>query len=181
MIRWLLWLGLALAGVAHGEGRATVCYGYGCAYQIEVVFEEPRFSNALALLGQARDATSEQALLAEVLGQLYGWAGEQTPIKVDRRGNWADEGRRGSMDCIDHSTTTQRFLALLAAKGALRFHRPGPIVKRTHFLFFEHYAATVETLAEGQRFVVDSWFVDNGEAAIILPLEDWQAGAGPDV
>lgn len=30
-------------------------------------------------------------------------------------------------------------------------------------------------------YVVDSWFVNNGEAAIILPLSAWQKGEGPDV
>ncbi|MCK9260491.1 MAG: hypothetical protein M0P63_12110 [Azoarcus sp.] len=33
----------------------------------------------------------------------------------------------------------------------------------------------------GERFVIDSWFVDNGEAAIVLPLADWLDGDGPNV
>lgn len=33
----------------------------------------------------------------------------------------------------------------------------------------------------GERFVVDSWFVDNGEAAVVLPLADWLDGEGPNV
>lgn len=35
--------------------------------------------------------------------------------------------------------------------------------------------------APGERFVVDSWFVDNGEAAIVLPLAEWLKGEGPNV
>ena len=34
---------------------------------------------------------------------------------------------------------------------------------------------------EAARFVVDSWFVDNGQPAVILPLAEWKKGAGPDV
>ena len=34
---------------------------------------------------------------------------------------------------------------------------------------------------DGERFVVDSWFVNNGEPAVILPLDEWKKGAGPDV
>ncbi|THF55605.1 hypothetical protein [Pseudothauera rhizosphaerae] len=33
----------------------------------------------------------------------------------------------------------------------------------------------------GARYVVDSWFVDNGEAAVVLPLADWLNGDGPNV
>ena len=33
----------------------------------------------------------------------------------------------------------------------------------------------------GQRYVVDSWFVDNGEPAVVLPLAEWLKGGGPNV
>ena len=33
----------------------------------------------------------------------------------------------------------------------------------------------------GQRYVVDSWFVDNGEPAVVLPLVEWLNGGGPNV
>ena len=33
----------------------------------------------------------------------------------------------------------------------------------------------------GQRYVVDSWFVDNGEPAVVLPLAEWLNGGGPNV
>ena len=32
-----------------------------------------------------------------------------------------------------------------------------------------------------RRFVVDSWFFDNGTPAVVMPLEDWMSGGGPDV
>ncbi len=35
--------------------------------------------------------------------------------------------------------------------------------------------------APGSRFVVDSWFVDHGEPAVVLPLVDWLKGEGPNV
>jgi len=33
----------------------------------------------------------------------------------------------------------------------------------------------------GARFVVDSWFVDHGEPAVVLPLAEWLNGEGPNV
>lgn len=33
----------------------------------------------------------------------------------------------------------------------------------------------------GERYAIDSWFVDNGEPAVVLPLADWLDGEGPNV
>ena len=57
---------------------------------------------------------------------------------------------------------------------------------RNRFYILDHYSAAIEekTLDSAQvpaQFVVDSWFVDNGKPAVILPLEEWNKGAGPDV
>lgn len=35
--------------------------------------------------------------------------------------------------------------------------------------------------APGERFVIDSWFVNNGEPAVVLPLAEWLDGGGPNV
>jgi hypothetical protein len=29
--------------------------------------------------------------------------------------------------------------------------------------------------------VVDSWFFDNGQPAVVMPLAQWHAGEGPNV
>ena len=90
----------------------------------------------------------------------------------------------GKMDCIDHSTSTTRLLKLLEARGYLRWHRvQDPEVRNWALVFPAHWSAVIEekTDGEAQRFVVDSWFVDNGQPAVILPLAEWKEGAGPDV
>ena len=33
----------------------------------------------------------------------------------------------------------------------------------------------------GERFAVDSWFVDHGDPAVVLPLAEWLKGEGPNV
>ncbi len=124
-------------------------------------------------------------MLSQAIGKMYRWAGEQTLIHNDRGGNFADDGQPGRMDCIDHSTTTTRFLRLLEQRGLLRWHRVLDPVRRLRFLgFAQHFSALVEVKQGdevGEQYVVDSWFVDNGEPAVILPLADWEAGAGLDV
>lgn len=177
----VLGLCLLLLGNAHADERVTVCYGYGCNYQQEAVFAEPQLSSLLLRLKAVRDDAEERGVLAEVVGQLYRWAGEQTPVHSDRGGNHADEGR-GGMDCIDHSLTTTRLLRMLEVRGGLHFHRVVERVRRTRGLIFEHYAAAIAVrYGEPRYYVVDSWFVDNGQPAVVLPLAEWMDGGGPDV
>ena len=179
---WPLLLLLALSAGVAAEERVLVCHGYGCAVQDEVVFSSLRLRRLAGRLAQARDAAGEREILAAVVGDLYRWAGEQSDIRNDRGGNFADGSTPGRMDCLDHSATTTRFLQLLARYGALRYHRVLVPVSRAWLGLVEnHWAAQIETLDGEVRYVVDSWFVDNGEPAVILPLEEWKKGAGPDV
>lgn len=190
---------LALIGCADGVLAAdavSVCYNYGCLAQGDVVFSESELRRVRDLLGDAQSPTHERALLGVAIGWMLGWAGQRLPISADRAGNLADEGVNGRMDCIDHSTTTTRLLRLLESRGWLRFHRVLDPVKRTRGLIFDHFSAQIEEIdpaeathgsceeadedALARRYVVDSWYVDNGQPAPVLALRRWQSGDGPD-
>ena len=169
---------------AQAEQRVTVCFNYGCFTQAEVIYDDQQLRELGQILTPARDASAERAAIAIAIGRLLGWAGGQAPIVADRGGNYADDGVYGKMDCIDHSTTTTRLLQLIDGQGLLRFHRVLEPALRSRFLIFEHYSALVEEVeatepAAGRRYVVDSWFFDNGEPAVVMPLARWQAGESP--
>jgi hypothetical protein len=183
-------LPLLLAGAAWADASVQVCYNYGCAVEEIVVFSEHRLAGVGRLLAASRSPETERDLLAVAVGRLYAWAGEQTPIWRDRGGNYDDDqDEDGRMDCIDHATTTTRFLDLLDAHGWLRFHRVLPPERRTRFLIGQHFSAVIEELGplrdvehpQPERYVVDSWFRDNGKPAVILPLEKWLEGEDVDV
>ena len=169
--------------LAHAEDATLeICFNYGCATRRPVTFDASRLNALAQTLQLAQNAEDERARLSVVVGKLYALAAEQTPIGSDKGGNYADAEGRGRMDCIDHATTTTAFLRLLEERGALRWHKALPPVRRLRFWLLQHFSALIEEQAmEKQKYVVDSWFVDNGEAAIILPLEDWEKGEGPDV
>lgn len=171
----------------------SVCFNYGCATQATVNFSAQQLNSITQTLAAAHNANEERIVLAQVIGMLYAWAGKQTPIHADRGGNYADAGVQGSMDCIDHSTTTTRFLRLLVQHHALHFHRVIATTRRGWI--FQHWTATIEelplatpsaaamtsaTAAQQPRFAVDSWYVDNGQPAVILPLAEWFNYGGPD-
>ena len=176
---------LCAALSATAEERITVCFNYGCLTQAEVVYDAAQLATLHSLFTGVQDAAQERAVLAPVIGRMLGWAGEQSPISADKGGNLADEAVYGKMDCIDHSTTTTRLLRMIERRGWLRFHRVAEPVLRTNFLVFEHYSAQIEVVAPSEGdpvlYVVDSWFFDNGQPAVVMPLKDWQAGEGPDV
>ena len=183
---WLavLLLGLALPWAAWADATLEVCYNYGCMAQAEVTFSEAQLHDLRGWLLMADGPAAELGILAQVLGQMYRWAGAQSPISVDRPGDFLDDGVYGAMDCIDHAETTTRFLHLLEDRGWLHFHRVAPIRRRTRWVVAQHFSAVVQQRqaeGEGPEFVMDTWFGEHGDPAVVLPLEDWLDGEGPNV
>lgn len=189
MIRAVLLGMLACSGAqAAAPTETSVCFNYGCLSQARVELPESLLLRLTTQIGTAPDAAAERRHLAEAIGELYLEAGRQSPISADRAGDYLDEGVHGKMDCIDHAVSTTRLLRLLEWRGALRFHQVGAAARRTRFIVFQHFSAVIEELrppgaaeAPASRFVVDSWFVEHGEAAVVLPLEAWLDGEGPNV
>lgn len=183
----------------QAEERISVCFNYGCYSREVVVYSDDQLRTLGLMLKQADNAEQEREAIARAVGQMLAWAGEQTPISADRGGNYADDGVRGRMDCIDHSTTSTQLLQLIERHGWLRYHRVLDIVQRKRFLLFDHFAAQIgevdtrsgysapgsDGAASDQgihaRYAVDSWFFDNGHPATVMPLERWLAGESPDV
>ena len=177
---------LMISGFGWADELVSVCFNYGCASEAVAAFSEERLKLLQDSLSLASNPEQERALLALAVGSLYSWAGEQTPIHADKGGNYADEGEYGTMDCIDHSLTTERFLQVLDRRHMLRFHRLGGRVHRVRHLVMEHNAVAIDEINsdDGEatvRYVVDSWYVDNGKPALIMPLQNWMDGEGPDV
>lgn len=180
---WGLCLLLACSLAAAGE-RVDICYNWSCVAQAAVTFDDRQLLEIERLLQLADSDEGERALLAQAMGRLYRWAGEQSDIRNDRGGNTLDDDVYGRMDCIDHSVSTTRLLKMLERRGWLRWHRVLEPARRTRFLISQHFAAVIETVRPedgSARFAVDTWFRDNGEPAVILPLESWLQGDGPDV
>ncbi len=184
MRRWLLALFFSWSASGLADEAVSICYDYGCLVEKDIRYSEGQLGEVHRALLAASDAAGERERLSGAIGRLYAWAGEQSPIHNDRGGNYADDNVSGKMDCIDHSTSTTRLLKLLEARGYLRWHRVLiPAARRFLGLIEVHWSAVIEEISEGEaaRFVVDSWFVDNGQPAVILPLDEWKKGAGPDV
>ncbi|ARU32116.1 hypothetical protein CAP31_10770 [Sulfuriferula sp. AH1] len=172
----LLWLWPA----ASGAVTVDICYNYGCAVHAKVALTSTQMRNVRELFRDAVTPPQERAAISLGIGLLESYAAEQTPTGNDKGGNVADDGRDGRMDCIDHSRNTTAYLHLLQRFGFLSFHDVLPPVERAPFVVNVHWGAQIEEFASGRKFVVDSWFRDNGAPAVIYPLQDWLRGTSPD-
>jgi hypothetical protein len=175
--RALLAAVLLTAASARAE-EVPVCFNYGCATVAKVRLGDPEFGDVKRLFAGVSSAQAEREAIARAMGSLYFHAALQTPTWRDRGGNIADEGLEGRMDCIDHSTNTTTYLALLQRTGLLRFHHVTGRVQRGRF-FAVHWGASIVEKATEARWIVDTWFLDPGNPATIYPLDEWLEGARP--
>ncbi len=160
--------------------QIEVCYNYGCL-NVQAVTYAPEQVRALRTeMAKATDAASEREHLPRVIALMYRWAGEQSPIGADRAGDYLDDGVDGRMDCIDHANTTTRMLELLQREGALHHHRVAGIARRNSWLIMQHFSAVIEEIESGGRHVVDTWFRDHAEPAVVMEMQQWKDGGYPD-
>jgi hypothetical protein len=139
LLAFLLWPFSALSQPA----AVPLCFNYACHDQALIFYSAAQMAEALAHLQAAHTAEQEREHLAHVLGRLYAWAAQQSPIGADQPGNRADQEVDGRMDCIDHTTNNEHLIALLEARGGVRFHRLAERKRRTQFLY-QHYSAVIE-------------------------------------
>ena len=180
---------LAVFAAANAEEVVVICYNYGCSAKADVRLSEAQLDEVHGILHATADAATERAAIAVAVGQMYRYAGLQTPIWRDKAGDSNDEDADGRMDCIDHSTNTDSWLRLFARHGWLQFHSVLPPVGRG--IIFTHHAARIGEMGEtgetgetgktgkrqARQFVVDSWFYDHGHPAVVFDLGAWLSGA----
>jgi len=176
LIPLALW-GFALSAKAED---LSICYNYGCATRAIVHLRGAQLSHVRMLFAWAENAEAERNAIAKAIGVLQTFAGQQTPTFRDRGRNLADEEADGRMDCIDHSVNNTLYMNLMKDRGWLKFHKVLEPARRAPLIVVEHWASRIAEHESGREFVVDSWFFDNGHAAIIFPLEEWMNGAEPD-
>lgn len=97
--------------------------------------------------------------------------GRQTGTWQDVGENWRRAGEPGELDCIAESRNTNDYLAILEQAKLLQWHILKPRTRRGWF--FVHWTAVIEEKTDHSQWAVDSWFRDNGQAPVIIPLQQW--------
>lgn len=155
--------------------EVMICYNYDCNRTAHV---RPAAGEWQAVVNQftpaARSAAEERDMIRRAIAVLEHIAGTQTPTFRDRGRNPIVDDWPGQMDCIDESTNTKRYLDLLQERDLLHWHRVADRVYRAPHLFDQHWAGQVIELETLDSYIVDSWFLDNGNMPYIQATSAWQ-------
>lgn len=171
------------------QNNFTHCFNYGCQTQKNIALPQAT-SNRLHQLFKtpAASAHDERIKISQAIQIFETDIGALTGTKNDKRGTFrlyqddADSTKSFQQDCVDESTNTTIYLALLENMGLLKFHKPVFPANRQPLLHgarWWHQTAVIEDIATNENFAVDSWFFDNGQPAAIVPLKIWKKGWQP--
>lgn len=185
-------IALLLAGCASrvplGELAAThptlaelpVCHGHGCKIRTVVSLDETQWGAVTAIFEPLPESPAdERERIARAIGELERLVGAKAGTAHDSGQNQLI-GASGQLDCVDETANTQTYLRLLQNAGLLRWHAvASPASRGWPEDTWVHNTAVVAMRDTGTRYAVDSWFFDNGEPAVVVPLQDWLDGWEP--
>lgn len=161
--------------------RFSVCSGHTCSEVKQVAMTSAQWLQVRdQFLPPAETAEDERRDIARVIAFMETLVGPLAGTSNDKGRNFQGVGTDGQMDCIDESTNTTSYLTMLVQEGLVTRHSVQDRVTRGFFIFgWPHTTAVIRDNESGERFAVDSWFLDNGEPPFILPLQVWQDGWKP--
>ena len=162
------------------------CIRYTCRELISVEIPQSKW-NAITevLINKPKSARMERAILSEVVSQIEILMGRVTNTQYDLGGTFRAKSAKKlnstQLDCVDEAFNMNVYLNLLNNQGKLHWHRVSDVVHRGWLfdLAYPHTALSIAELNSGDRFVIDSWFHDNGRPPEVLPLSIWKAGWTP--
>ena len=170
--------GLVLFHSAYPDITVEVCYDFGCKSQREVSLGSGEWASVRAIFN-ADSAETERQHIKRAVARMETLVGRYTPTYLDIGGNLSyPKGDKqyvrppGQLDCIDESINTKRYLELFEREGLMKFHTVTERVYRRSFLT-QHWAVQMEEIHTERRFVVDSWFENNGEPPVVVSSETW--------
>lgn len=163
---------------ANQAPQVDVCWGYGCRQRASARLAAPDWQAIRAELEPpAPTAAAERDSVARAIARFERAVGPLTGTSGNLgESNFNGIDEPGQMDCIDEAHNTSGYLRLLADHGLLYWHEPAGQERRAPWFFNTHWSAVMIERDSGERWVVDSWFLDNGSRPYIQSLGDWKRG-----
>ncbi len=151
------------------------CTDYHCDEGQTVRLSDRQWQSVRTLFSEpATSPEDEREQIRAAIAMLESEVGRITGTWRDLGKNAAGAGQPGQLDCISESKNTTTYLRLLETDELLKWHTVEEREVRT-LLVFSHWSAVIRDLQSDQRYVVDSWFLDNGEPPYIQTLADWKS------
>ena len=182
----LLTIGLPALPVWSGDDvppTFPVCYDFSCKTEQIITISQDDWQKVMQIFEVAGETPYEERLkMKQGVAMMEQIVGRYTPTFRDVAYNWVDntssalnniDKQTGQLDCIDESINTTTYLTLFEKSGMLAFHS---VVQRAYrkTFFDQHWAAQFIEHQSGEKFVLDSWFEDNGEPPILANASAWQ-------
>ncbi|MEN8175991.1 MAG: hypothetical protein ABFS23_09525 [Pseudomonadota bacterium] len=160
----------------------SICFQHTCAEIDHVSLSEEEWRQVRDHFSPpSEDAAQERQRIGSAIAYLEVAVGRQVDTLGDRGGNLKGFLASGNqMDCIDESTNSTTYLKMMAGDGLLRFHKVEKTSTRGFMIMgWPHTTAVVRDTTTGEKWAVDSWFLDNGVPPAIVPLSQWRSGWRP--
>ena len=168
---------VALSFIQAVEARVqkiAICYDFSCKTLQQVVLSAEEWRSVIGwFYPAAHTAVEEREQLRQAIGWMEVVIGRHTPTHRDKGLNLEKNPEfPGQLDCIDESLNITTYMQLFQDQGHLRRHR---VIDRAYrkAAFDAHWAGQIEEIDTGERFVIDSWFQDNGMLPYLSPSTDW--------
>ena len=164
-----------------GGGRANpiyhnipICHGFGCNIESIISLSTAEWRSVAGWLkANTPDSSTERDQIRQAIGWMEVLVGRHGPGREDRALDLQHVAyRTGQMDCVDESINTTTYVKLFEKQNLLRWHRVVERIQR-RALLDAHWASQIEEIQTGDRYVIDSWFQDNGLLPNVQKTEDW--------
>jgi hypothetical protein len=150
------------------------CVDFHCDETRTVTLADSHWQSVRDLFAGETSPAGERERIRQAIALLEREVGMITGTSGDMARNMTGAGKQ--LDCISESKNTTTYLQLLFNDGLLRWHEINERRVRYPLIFDTHWTAVIRERNTGQRYAVDSWFLDNGQPPYIQPLEDWLSG-----
>lgn len=162
--------------------RFSICYSHSCSLSADTQLSTEEWNAVRQTFDPgSSDAERERQSIAEAISLIETIVGKRTGTDADMAGSFAGMFRDNQMDCIDETVNTSTYLIMMKNDSLIRFHDLLGPVHRGYLLWggWPHVAPVIADMLSGDEYVVDSWFLDNGQPPFIIPLEQWKNGWRP--
>jgi len=176
-------VGEYIAGYGNTVPRPSqfaLCYNHGCSATIMVALNGEQWTEARKVFDPPpQNGADERRSISLAVGVLETIAGKSTGTgKLGGIRGWVPANK---FDCVDDAVNTGTYLYMLRSDGLIRFHELKGAAHRGFLIDgrWPHVATVIIEKETGNAYVVDSWFLDNGNPAFVIPYNEWVAGWKP--
>lgn len=166
-----------------GGSDFEICHGFGCRMKSSAYLSSYDIARIKSTFGGPyKNPDAERQAIAKTVGVIEEIIGKQTGTSADKAGTYNHSGN-DQFDCVDESINTTNAMRLMDKLGLLRYNLVRKPIARTVLSsgrLGPHQTATVMEKETNDIYAIDSWFFDNGHAAVVVPIEPWKNGYTAD-